>query len=486
MRSGLRTLHDIDRAIAKARKAVTEASAIPGRTAKALAEVQRKRATAYEQLAKDRLDIIQDGAGGDLGRVDREAAELLESHVQAGADITKQIEKNRKKIEAFESDRRNLEADVAKAVDDYDKAAAAAEAVVLQDPYYMTQLDRVEAAEFITERADMKLQLAQANKAELAKDYLKDPFFRYLQKRRFGTKQAKGWFLTQWLDHGVARISAYKKHAANFKTLSDLPEKLSDHLEGLEAETTEERDKLEKMESEILRREGVTKKHKASLAAQKKLDGLDEKIAATETAHQSLLDDRSRLNMGDSGPYREAAALMSDALKRKDLPNLRRLASQTRTRADDQAVKKLKDLSRLSRELRDDESEARQLVKKYKRRLSDLEKVRRRFKNRRYDAPSSVFEGGSIFGAVLGQALEGLVSGEDLWRQIERAQRTYRRYSDNDFGGRDWTEGLRLPRQTKYNRSSRRRTSIPRSPRQRLPKSYSKGRGGGFKTGGGF
>lgn len=117
-----------------------------------------------------------------------------------------------------------------------------------------------------------------------------------------------------------------------------------------------------------------------------------------------------------------------------------------------------------------------------------------------------------MIGALIGQVLAGMLSGNDLWRQIERAQKTISRGADIDFGGIDWEEAIRLPRNTRR-RSRNRNSGIdlgdifgggssrggwggsrssrtrPRTRRSRAPKvSFPKGgrRGGGFKTGGGF
>ena len=166
-----------------------------------------------------------------------------------------------------------------------------------------------------------------------------------------------------------------------------------------------------------------------------------------------------------------------------------RLASQTQTREDDDAISDLRKLSREATDLADDQVSAREILKKHQKTLKELENVRQRFKSRRYDAPSSVFDREDILSVLLRQVVSGVLSGDDFWRQIQRAQRTARRYSDYDFGGGDWTEGLRLPRSNRpggWGTTTRRRTSIPRQPRQSLPRSTSNRRKGGFRTGGGF
>ena len=448
MASGLQTLHDIDTAISKARRAVTEASALPKRAAKALADVQRARASAYDQIAKDRIALIEAGSGGDLGYVDRQAEKLLDAHDIEEARLSEKIDASLAAISDIEARRRAQESAVTKAVDIYDKAVSSAEAKILKDPDYQAAVKKTEDLAATALRAQDKLTIAQQDETTKGEPYRNDPFFAYLSGRQYGTRDAKGWFLTKALDGWVARISNYRKAAENYRRLTAIPVRLAAHVALLERNATAQDLALQKLEDEMLRREGVHDLHEASMKAQQALDAIDQELEAAETAHQDLRAQHTAMTSGQSGPYNEAIALLSETLARKDLPSLRRLAAQTQTRSDDAAIEDLRELSRTAKDLRDDQSEAVRLVKKYQRTLSDLENVRRRFKQRRYDAPSSSFKNDDLIMRVLGQLLVGAISGNDLWRTLERAQRTLKRYSDTDFGGIDWTEGLRLPRNT--------------------------------------
>ena len=497
--SGLQTLHDIDRAIAKARGAVNEVSVLPTRASDALAAVRRKQAEAYAQIAKDRLDLIEEGGGGTLGYVDRQAEKLLAAHAEEETRIAARIEDSLAAIESLETERRAAETQVLSAVTAYDKAAALAEAKILKDADYQAKIETVATLEATVARAEQKLTLAREDETEKGQPYRKDAFFAYLQNRDYGTKSAKGWFLTKALDHWVARICGYRQAAENYRRLTAIPVRLASHVENLEVQTLDAQTALQTLEHDMLREEGVTAAHEASLAAQDALEAIDAKTELAEKSHHDLRSEQTRITTGESGPYRDAIAVLSETLTRKDLPSLRRIAAQTQTRDDDAAIEDLRELEDTAEDLRGDQLEAKTLVKKYQKTLSELEAVRRRFKSKRFDAPSSVFDSGDLLGALLGQVVTGVLSGDDFWRQLQRAQKTVRRYSDTDFGGVDWTEGLRLPTSTGGSwgggggRAQRSRTSIPRSPRQSLPRSRpSRSRssggssGGGFRTGGGF
>ncbi len=489
MKSGLQTLHEIDTAIARARKAVSEASVLPKRAAEDLVDLKRQQSAAYDNIAKERLELLENNEGGELGYVDRKAEKLLAEHDKVETSHGKKLDKAVVKIETLEKERRDKEKDVNKAVDTYDKAVAVAEKEILKDLGYMAALDRVEKAESMVIRASEKLDLARAGEQEKGRPYRSDPFFNYLHKRRYGTKESKGWFLTKLLDGWVARLVNYREAAENYRRLTDIPRRLENHVKSLEDSVLESRAELEALEADILEKKGVTALHKASLKAQTTLEKVDEKIAGAERDYEELRVEYQRLSAGETGPYREATDILSDALRRVKFSDLKRLAAQTTSRKDDQAIEEILELARAADALEDDQKEAKNLIKKYERSLKELEEIRRRFKSRRYDAPSSVIDG-QMVGELLIRVLAGAMDGDSLWRQIERAQRTTRRYSDNDFGGIDWTEGLRLPRSSRRSRSPRVRTSIPRMPRISLPRSSgrsSSGRNkGGFKTIGRF
>ncbi|HHL42152.1 MAG TPA: hypothetical protein ENJ42_00910, partial [Hellea balneolensis] len=446
MASGLRTLHNIDKAIAKARANMNAATKLPKRASQALAEVSRKQAQSYADIAKHRLSLIEDGDGPQsLGYVDRQAIKLLKAHEKEEARIEAKVEASLKKITDIEARRREQETKVKHAVQAYEKAAETTRKALIASPEYISMLSAAETAEATTERARAKYELAEANVKEKGEPYRNDPYFRYLQKRKYGTRDAKGWFLTKWLDGWIARRGKYRDAALNYKRLTDIPKRLAAHVKDLEEKQKQARIALELMEKKALVDAGVTKLKDASLKAQAVLDKIDADLEKAENLHQDLRALQASINAGDSAPFREAIDLLVNTLKRKDLPSLRRIAAQTTTLDDDQAVTRILELSVDAEKLREDQESAKDLVHKYQKTLRELEDVRRRFKSRRYDAPSSQFPNGDLLGALLSQVLSGALRGNDFWRQIERAQRTVRRHS-GDFGGIDWEEAMRLPR----------------------------------------
>ena len=521
MASGLKTLHEIDTAIAKARSAVDEASGLTLRASNALADTKRREAVQYDLIAKERLSVLDEDAGGELGYVDRKAAKFLDDYKAAFASATQDVAKARKALEQVESDRRTAEKTVMRAIDNYDKAAAAAEIKLLDDPDYKAQIEAVIKSESQLTRASDKQALAVQDEKEKGKAFLNDPYFSYLQSRGYGTDHHLGWFLTKALDGWVARRVKYRDSAQTYRRLTAIPQRLSRHVEILETKLEDRRAALEQLEADILKREGVDALRAISLEKQAALEAIDETLETVEAQHQDILDRQTNLASGKTGPLKDAIELIAKTLKKADRRTLQKLTSQTLSRSDDEALDELRSLSQLSEDLSDDHAQTRRLAEKYRKTLSDLERVRKNFKKRRFDAPSSDFENGEMITRLLGQVIVGALAGDDFWRQLRRFQKTVKRYSDYDFGGKDWTEGLRLPKNNRrrnsggwddifgsgssggpFGGSSRKRSSrssFPRTPTIRLPRSSGSSRsrsgsrsggsrrsGGGFRTGGGF
>jgi hypothetical protein len=522
MVSGRKALHDIDRAIATARAQLGEAAKLPARASSALADVSRKRAVAYGEIAKLRLGLLEDGTPlEDLGYVDRQAEKLLKAHAKEEQRAETKAEAARTKIAEFEDLRRAQEMYVEDAVTAYDKAAIACQKKLEADVDYQALIERAHKAGEMVERARAKYEMSVTDVEEKGAPYRSDPYFNYLRKRGYGTKDAKGWFLTKMLDGWIARRGrkrgkGYREAALNYRKLNDIPKRLEGHVEALEQGEIDAHKDLEMAEQKMLKKEGVTALKTASLKEQKKLEALDTRLETAEQKHQELRAAQVKINAGDSNSYRQAIELLVNTLKRKDMPSLRRLAAQTVSRDDDRAIGQLAELSAHADDLQEDQKVARRLVDKTQKNLDEMERLRRKFKVHRFDAPSSEFPSRSMVGQLLIQMVSGLVSSGEVWRQLERAQRTVSRRSAPDFGGVDWGEAMRLPRssggwggssgpfgggrsQKRTKRSRGRTTRMPRAPRPRAPRirlprsggfgGFGGGRGGGgggFHTKGGF
>ena len=188
---------------------------------------------------------------------------------------------------------------------------------------------------------------------------------------------------------------------------------------------------------------------------------------------------------------------ISSALEHKSLQSIHRYVRQTHSPIDDQLVFDIQELDSTHEALRGEMENVRSMHTGQISKLKELESVRQKFKNSRFDDVRSGFVNEQLISGVLAQFLQGLISGADVWGTIKRNQRYRDRGAVPDFGsgglgdvlGGDIGDILGTP---SGRRSRKRRGSswnIP-SPRRgggafKLPRS-SGNHGGGFKTGGGF
>lgn len=493
MASGRQTLHDIDNTIADARGNLEQTTELAARLSEQRAALERRRLQAIAIIASERIAALDTGEADDtrdrdIRQADRRAEELLETHAKQTADLQKRANEARAELERLEYERKEIEDDVAAAVDTFDDAAARSQQKLLQDQNYRNQLEQVEEAEAVVDRAERKQALALEDETEKGTPYREDPLFLYLWKRHYGTKDYRGGLLTKMLDDWVARLCGYRDAALNYKRLTEIPARLADHVANVEDKAATEREALAALENAALEADGAADLRTISMEAQARLEAHDKMIAEAEASHRASVDAQTEATGRNSGAYEQALEILTAALSDEDLSDLRRLAAQTRNLDDDDAVAELIRLEDEADDLEDDEDDAGELIKRYRRSLEELESVRHRFKEARYDAPSSEFPSGAgqMIGSMLGQILVGALTSGDLWDRLQRGQRTVRRRADADFGGGMWDGGFRLPTSggRSSGRSGRSRGGSMSRP-SRVPRQRS-GRGGGFQTGGGF
>ena len=136
------------------------------------------------------------------------------------------------------------------------------------------------------------------------------------------------------------------------------------------------------------------------------------------------------------------------------------------------------------------------LQQKQSTKLSELEIVRRNFKNSRFDDVRSGFNNQSLVVDVLTQFVNGLVDGSGLWETLKRNQRYRELDVSVDFGSGQFENAIgtilgevvrEAGRQTRRKRRST--WNVPRSRRsssRRQSSGGSRRSNGGFRTGGGF
>lgn len=502
MTSGRDALHRIDEAIAEARRLTAEASGAAAETSRTAAALDARELDTFRALAALRIDQLKtDAIESSLGPADRKARDLLagqDAHVAAAERARNDAAAA---LEALERDRRAAEDSHDEAVRRHDEAAIATRQRIEKDPAYLRLAEALEDADAIAKRAEQKLEIARDDRAKKGAAYEADPLFTYLKKRQFGAREYRAFPLFAMGDAWVASLIKYREARLNYDRLLEIPDRLSEHLEAVKQLAAEKAAEIEALERTALERDGVNALRDAAAAAARRIEEIDAAIDAAEARHQKLAAEFAAAASGASGPAGEARRMLAEALGQRSIPDLKILAAETATREDDRLVEELVRLRRERMEYEEAKRTSAAAARRRARSSEQLEGLRRRFKEARYDSPYSEFPGGNIIGAILGEVIAEALDLDDAWKKIARSQRTRRRDWDDDFGGADWRGGLGYPKGGNWGGGglggdwggnwgggSRpgsplgRPPSIPRVPRPpRMP-----GRGGGFKTGGGF
>jgi hypothetical protein len=508
MTSGRDALHRIDGTLADARKYLARASDAAAADATRAAALDARELEAYYALAEMRIEHLRhDGIAHSLGAADRKARELVGTHESRVAALAVERDRASADIAKAEEARREAEHRHDEAVARHEAGVAATRARLDQDTEYERRAGALEAGQAVARRAAQKLETARADRKAKGAPYEADPLFAYLDKRKFGTREYRAFPLFALLDQWVASLIKYRAAKLNYNRLLELPERLSEHAARVDADAARLSESLENYERAELEKDGVDKLRDAAAQAQARVEALDAEISAAEKRHAEIVARYQETAAGKVGPLADARTLLVDALGGRPIPDLKILAAETATPHDDRIVGELIGLRRERLELEEAREAEHKTLDAHRRRLSELEDLRRRFKQSRFDSPYSEFPGEDLIGALIIEFLRGGLGRDDVWRRIERGHRTRQRDWEDDFGGDDWRDQIGRPRRRSGDwsggswgggwtggggiglpmpgPSSGRTVRIPRIPSGGGGFGGG-GRGGGFKTGGGF
>ncbi len=488
MLSGARTLGTLDRGLQGMRKEIDRVDADLSRIGTALTTNKHHQNRTANRLAAIRLDAITSGTlTQSLDSADQQARQLFAQREQALNALENTILNAKEALRHLEGARAAQLKEVNYHAEEVIDSEREAQTALEIDAAYQEQLAAVRKADSVADEAQDKTAQSQGDRKEKGKPYEDDPLFMYLWQRGYGTTEYSANPLARMLDGWVARLCKYEKARVNYWTLLEIPKRLEAHAQVVREQAGAHLQALEELELAVAQKAGVPAKQEILAQAQEKLDAIDAKIAAAEDQLDAHLEQRGRYASGEDQYIEQSLGLLNDAMQRRDIYDLTSAVHATRSREDDALVRALGDLREDAKDLDEDLAEQRAVREAKIERLKELQQVRRQFKQRRFDDVRSGFGNEEVITSVLGQFLGGLLGGRDLWRTLQRHQRHVDVGAWPDFG----SGGL-------GGRNSRRRSPWHRpgvnirvggSGGFRLPRSggfSSRGRGGGFRTGGGF
>jgi len=433
--TGRDALHRLDTLTAHAREEFDAAARGAEGHSRRRADLVRLRSEGFRELAAMRLDVIKTGADATLDAAEKEATRLLGEHEVFVARIDKDVAAAEAKLKEAEATRRAGEAEVDAALKAYETLVTETEAAVQADPAYIALKRAFEESRAVAIRAEQKLELAKTDRTEKGKPYETDPLFAYLWERKFCRPEYRKGGLSRMLDGWVARLCRYDEAYLNYARLTELPDRIGEHLATMRLEEAEAQAAIERFEAQSLETRGAGQLSVELARAKEKLKGLDSLLSEAESKHSALREQQEKAASGDSGPQEQARKVIEEGLSKASFPDLKVLAAETTTLDDDRIVEALVKLRTEELQMEVNWRSVEAMPARRRAGADALELVRRRFKEAGLDSPYVMVLRGAFEAALEAYGKGPSPDGESLWRAIRATIKQAPRQDDDYFGG---------------------------------------------------
>ena len=514
MLTGIQALGHIDDSLRSAKNEIHRIDNELAQLTALLTENRQQQSKTLSQIARIRLSSISDGSLLDrLNSADQEAISILEQRKKDFDALEVSIRSETQLQDQLERERNKLLLEANKLSKALAKKEAKIQTNLSKDETYLIALQQAEKTDAIADEAERKAQDSAESLEEKGKPYQADDLFMYLWKRRYGTTEYKNYKpINRLLDGWVAKKIKYSNSRANYWNIQEIPKRLLQHAEAVRDESENSIIQVQQLEQQALESGGAHQIRADLDIMHDKINLQDELIASKEDEMNQLLQTRVAFSSGEDPSMLRCLNILTSAMQHQSVMGLRQIVNATRSTDDDFMLDELKQYQSRQEEIQDDINQLRTAHNTKLSRLRELEEVRRNFKRHRFDDTRSGFGNDALIGSILGQFLQGVVSGTDVWRVLQRNQRHRDVGAWPDFGsghlGRGSSLGdilgdLSRPRRRSRGGISdifgtpapRRRAKTSRRSSWHWPNSNNGGfrlpsgrrsGGGGFKTGGGF
>ncbi len=339
MVSGRQTLSNIDQTVTEARTKIAAMESRIETVHQQLAEQQRGLAQDYKDLAKVRVNLMADPETvRHLDQTEQRALALLAKREDALRELESQLQAAEGVRQTLENERSEQASRVDAAAQAVDAADAQTQAHLNTDPAYRMQREQATAAERLAMHAHEKAARSEEEREQKGAAFRGDPLFMYLWNRKYGLPEYKSWGLFRMLDGWVAKLVGFADARANFSRLNEIPERLREHADSLQADAEGEFAALKALDEAARAADGIPALEQAVATEQARLDAIDARIAKAESDQQALMARKALFAAGEDEHTMKAVTYMAAEFQREDLMELRREALATPYPEDDLIV----------------------------------------------------------------------------------------------------------------------------------------------------
>ncbi len=451
MISGRNALSEIDQALADIRREETSLNNSLSAASEKITRLRAEQTEAYEDLARFRLG---DGGGealaGRLNAAGRRARKLLAEREEAMHMLVKNRERIERDLDKLAEMRNGRTEALDAASAQLEDAMEKAEARLAENTDWQRQHTIVETAAATLKAAEEKAKTADQDRIEKGKPYREDPLFMYLWERKFGTSDYRASNVIRMLDRWVASLVRYHEARANYAVLTEIPVRLTEHVEKVKAKLAGEMAKLQELEKSAIEEQGGGGLDKEIARMRADINAFDKRYQELSAELERARDDEAKYGDGEDIYFKDAISALGESLQAQDLRRLWKEAFATPSPEDERILERIEAANKRIREIEAGIDDDRLRLKRLSRRREELTRISTDFRRNRYDDYGAEFADDAIVGSVLKDFLRGGMSGRDYWRRIERgARRRPRRRGHiggpiimGDFGGFGNTSGF--------------------------------------------
>ena len=383
--------------------------------------------------------------GSNASTITRDVHNLLEKRTVIYHKLIDDIKTNNNILTSLEAERIELHALLDEAAKDVIAKEHEIQTLLEDDEKYQVQLEKTRVLKKVSIEAENKAVESEQTRIEKGHLYEENIFFSYLWREKYGTSEYKGKGLIKVLDSWVARLSEYEKYRVNYWTLLEIPKRLRIHADEKKALYNNEFSKLSEMEYLYAEKLGLGTLQAKEENRQEEVDSIDDKIVTLEKNLEKSMDERQQ-HLEDNDSYaKEIINKINILLKQMSLPELERLVRQTINKEDDRLVENLNTLKDTAIKMKNEIHEHRKQYTEKLKQLHEIERLRVKFKNSRYDDIRSGFGNANVIQDMLGGLLGGLAQSDILWDTLRRSQIHVDTGSWPDFGSGGFSSGSSSP-----------------------------------------
>lgn len=442
---GHSALGGIEQALAQLRQLENDASNRLEQTTRREAEAQADETDAFRDLAAFRLRQA-DGLGGRLGLAANEVRAILALRLNDRTELETELRQVEAEIARLAAERQDFAARLTESEEKRRAVENEAQIALVARPDYARLKAETDKAIQVAEESEKKARLAEAELEEKRQPYENDPLFMYLWQRGYATSDYQAGNLARLLDGWVARLVRYQDARPNYARLNEIPKRLREHANRSAARAVDLVEQAKAMEKAAFQSVGGASADAEVEAQRKKLDELDQARARAEERHATLDTRIAAFDRGEDTRFRQAAALMAEALRGEDVRRLYQEALRTPSEEDERLVQRITDARERQTRLADEAKRIRAELADIARRRGEIAQVATSFRRRRYDADGSMFDN-DVVGNLLRGLVAGVITGADYWARMEQGRRWSRQARDygggrtDSWGGAHWGGG---------------------------------------------